>query len=89
MRDGISFTERLLCTPDDESNGRYFVPLPNAKDEETAHFMADAIYSACAERFADDITKAEADAVWRQNLADARRMICEPEYNDLVLLWAQ
>ena len=82
-RDGLSFTDQLLCTPDDGANSRYFVPLPNAEDELLAHQMADAIYSACVEKFADDITKEEADAVWRQNLADARRMICEPEYEDI------
>ena len=82
-RDGISFTEQLLCTPDDEANRKYFVALPNAEDEDMAHSMADVIYGACADGFADDITKEEADAVWRQNLADARRMVCEPEYMDI------
>src|SRR5437764_1058263 len=85
-RDGIGFTERLLLTPNDEANARYFVPLP-AKDEELARAMADASYSACVDRFAADITQAEADRVYEQCLADARRMLCEPEYNDLFMLW--
>jgi DNA-binding GntR family transcriptional regulator len=83
-RDGFSFTDQLPCTPHDDENRRYFVPLPSAKDEEMAHRMADAIYSACAERFADDITQEEADRVYEQCLADSRRMICDQEYDAMI-----
>jgi hypothetical protein len=86
-RDGIGFTDQLLCTPDDDANKQYFVPLPSAKDEEMAHCMADAIYSAYAERFADDITQQEADRVYEQCLADSRRMICDQEYEAMIVLY--
>ena len=49
----------------------------------TAHVMADMICGAYADRFCDDITKEEADRVWEQCLTDSRRMICEPEYEDI------
>jgi hypothetical protein len=82
-RDGIGFIEQLLCTNrDDPANARYTVPLPNA-EEEMAHYMADWIYCACVDGFCDDITKEEADHVWEQCLTDSRRMICEPEYEDI------
>ena len=84
MRDGISFINRLLCTNrDDPQYARYQVPLVRVEDEQMAHAMADASYSACTDGFADDITKEEADQVWEQCLIDARRMICEPEYEDM------
>jgi hypothetical protein len=84
QRDGISFIDQLLCTNrDDPANARYVVPSPNAEDEEMAHCMADASYCACVDNFTDDITKEEADGVWEQCLIDARRMICEPEYEDI------
>jgi hypothetical protein len=83
-RDGISFISQLLSTNrDDPANARYVVPLPNPEDEEMAQGCADAIYSACVERFCDDITKEEADHVWEQCLIDSRRMVCEPEYQDM------
>ena len=84
-RDGISFMDQLLSTPNDGAHRKYFAPLPNAEDEETAHDMATAVYLSCVDKFADDFTKGEADAVLQQCLADARRMVCEPEYNDLLL----
>jgi hypothetical protein len=59
------------------------VPLPNAEDEEMAHQMADWIYCARVDDFCDDITIQEADRVWEQCLIDSRRMICEPEYEDI------
>ena len=83
-RDGMSFLEQLLCTNrDDPQFARYLVPLRNAADEETAHVMADMIYGAYADRFCDDITKEEANRVREQCLTDSRRMICEPEYEDI------
>ena len=83
-RDGISSIELLMCTPrDDPQYARYLVPLPNAADEEMAESMADAIYSACADRFCADITEQEVDRVWEQCLIDSRRMICEPEYETI------
>jgi hypothetical protein len=83
-RDGISFIHQLLCTNrDDPANARYVVSLPNLEDEAMAHCMADVIYSAYADGFCDDITKEEADRVWEQCLIDSRRMICEPEYEDI------
>jgi len=45
--------------------------------------MADMICGAYTDRFCDDITKEEADRVWEQCLTDSRRMICEPEYEDI------
>jgi hypothetical protein len=84
-RDGISFINQLLCTNrDDPQNARYLAPLARAEDEQMAHSMADAIYGACADNFTDDITKEEADRVWEQCLIDARRMIHEPEYEDIL-----
>ena len=83
-RDGISFIDQLLCTNrDDPQNARYLAPLARAEDEQMAHSMADAIYCASVDNFTDDITKEEADRVWEQCLIDARRMICEPEYEDI------
>jgi hypothetical protein len=82
-RDGIDFTDQLLCTPNDEAHKQYFVPLPNAEDEELAHCMADVSYSACAERFTNDITQEEADRVYDQYLADSRRMLCDGEYSTI------
>ena len=79
-RDGINFTDQLLCTPNDEAHKQYFVPLPNAEDERLAHSMADVIYSVYAERFANDITQEEADRVYDQCLVDSRRMVCDEEY---------
>jgi len=43
---------------------------------------------SCVDKFADDFTKGGADAVLQQCLADARRMVCEPEYNDLLLFYS-
>jgi len=48
-----------------------------------AHQMADWIYCARVDDFCDDITIQEADRVWEQCLIDSRRMICEPEYEDI------
>ena len=86
-RGGVGFTDQLLCTRNDDANRRYFVPLPSAKDEEMAHCMADVSYSACAERFGDDITQEEADRVYDQCLVDARRMICDKEYEAMIALY--
>ena len=83
-RDGITFFDQLMLAPrDDPQYARYLVPLRNAADEETAHVMADMICGAYTDRFCDDITKEEADRVWEQCLTDSRRMICEPEYEDI------
>ena len=83
-RDGISFIDRVLCTNrNDPQNAQYRAPLARVADEEMAVSMADAIYSAVADGFVDDITKDEADRVWEQCLIDARRMICDPEYEDI------
>jgi hypothetical protein len=85
-RDGITFFDQLMLTPrDDPQYARYLVPLPNAADEEMAESMADAIYSACADRFCADITEQEVDRVWEQCLIDSRRMICEPEYEAIFI----
>jgi hypothetical protein len=80
QRNGIPFIDQLLCTPDDEAHRQYFMPLADAEDEAMAISMADAVYSACAEGFAPDLTQEEADRVYQQNLADARRMIYDAEY---------
>lgn len=78
--------DQLLCTNrDDPQNALYLAPLARAEDEQMAHSMADVIYCACADNFTDDITKEEADRVWEQCLIDARRMIYEPEYEDIFI----
>ena len=85
-RNGIHFIEQVLCTNrDDPLFARYLVPLPNPDEEEMAHGMASGMYGACAERFANDISEAEAEAVFEQCLTDARRMICEPEYAEIFI----
>jgi hypothetical protein len=71
----------LLCThPGDPANARYLVPLKDFEQEEMARTMADAIYSARADYFRDDITKQQADRVWEQCLIDSRRMLCDGDY---------
>jgi hypothetical protein len=81
-RDGISFDEQLLHTNrDDPQYARYLVPLPNAADEALAQEMASFTWPWAAARFCADITEQEADRVFEQILIDARRMICDPEYD--------
>jgi len=83
MRDNLTLSERLFCTPDDPQNARYWVPLQNAKNEEMARAMADVSYSAVAERFAAETPQEEADRIYNQCLVDARRIICDGEYADI------
>lgn len=65
----MKLIDQLLCShPDDPANARYKVPLPDPKDEETAHCMAEMI-------FLDPRAGS-----YEQCLMDSRRMICEPEY---------
>jgi hypothetical protein len=41
-RNGIHFTQQVLCTNrDDPLFARYLIPLPNPDEEEMAHAMAD------------------------------------------------
>lgn len=77
-----AFLSDLLCTNrDDPANARYLVPLQNAEDEEMAHDMAAAIYSArAAEYFSDDITQEQVDRIFEQALIDSRRMLCDQDY---------
>jgi hypothetical protein len=85
-RDGISGVEQLVCTPrNDPQYARYLVPLPNAADEDLAQEMAEWSYTWARARFCADITEQEVDCVWEQCLIDARRMICEPEYEDIFI----
>jgi hypothetical protein len=72
----------LLSTHrDDPANAQlYLVPLENDRDEVMARAMADAIYSACAEHFTDDITQEQADRVYEQCLIDSRRMLRDEDY---------
>jgi hypothetical protein len=51
-------------------------------DEPMARAMADAIYSAACEDLDDSATKEEADRLYDQCLAEARRMIADPDYMD-------
>jgi len=46
---------------------------------------ADAIYDARADDFSDDITEAEAEYVFQQALVDSRRMMCDPEYERMIV----
>jgi hypothetical protein len=76
-------SDLLSCHRDDPANARYCAPLANAEDEEMAHAMADAIYSARGEDFSDHITEAQADRIYEQCLIDSRRMLCDGEYADI------
>jgi len=49
-------------------------------DESMARSMADAIYSAACEDLDDATTKEEADRLYDRCLAEARRMIADPDY---------
>jgi hypothetical protein len=51
-------------------------------NESMARAMADAIYSAACEDLDDGATKEEADRLYHQCLAEARRMIADPDYMD-------
>jgi hypothetical protein len=84
-----AFVRDLLCThPGDPANARYLVPLEDFEQEEMAHIMADEMYSFDAEYyFSDKITKEQADRVWEQCLIDARRMLCDGEYELIFWEW--
>jgi hypothetical protein len=79
---------RLAINPDwssnidDPRNVRYLRPLSVAADEEMANNMAEWIYSAVAEKHANDRTF-DSDEVYRQCLVNARRMLRDREYYGL------
>ena len=88
-RANVDLTTELLCTHrDDPANAQYVVPLDNAADEDTAHSMAEAVYCAYVDHFSPDITEDEAEYVWQQCLIDMRRMLCDPDYESMIMFMA-
>ena len=76
----------LHIYPGDPANARYLVPLDDPEQEQMAHTMADATYSCgYVTYFRDDITKEQADRVWEQCLIDARRMLCDEDYERIFI----
>lgn len=68
----------------DPPNAYYLKPFGSDDREDEAHDMAANIYNAiAAERFTEATSQAEADATYFQCLVDARRMLFDPEYEDL------
>jgi len=48
-------------------------------EEQMARGMADSIFGAALEDFDDDVTKEQADRLYDQCLADAWRMLLDPD----------
>jgi hypothetical protein len=69
----------------DPANARYLVQLENEADEKEALELASITYNAYAEHFSPDITEEECDQVFEQALVDMRRVLCDPDYECMLL----
>jgi len=63
-------------------NAIYRVPLSSADDESLARGMADIVFGAVTEKYADE-PGFDSEKAFHQCLVDARRMVCEPDYERL------
>jgi hypothetical protein len=67
----------MTCNLADPKNARYLQPLETPADEKRAHMGADEVFRLLPEY-----------QVYEQCLVDARRMLLDPRYRELLAKWS-